>query len=407
MILRAWDLDAFVAECDRLGGPGSPACDTYWREFGYQPAVNVDQDLDPFSDAYVDQQLGLYREISGRDFDQVQNEQAAIDPAALIAAVNPYDHPDPSELSLHVERLSRALRLARPRRGARLLDMGCGWGLSSEVAAYAGLTVTAVDINPHFVALVNGRAERLGHAISATTGTFDSYVPAHAVDVILFYECLHHALRPWTVLERLAPWLVSDGCVALAGEPINTVWWRHWGLRLDALSIYCIRKFGWFESGWSLDFMRQVFASCGLILEVVEDPDARVGYTLIGRPIVIDRQSAGDWLTTAVTEGLETEGVYGVMGDRARLDIVMPVQTSRATLRFRNFRSTPLHLRVTSHGETLFNQSAAHGDVAIAVPRRGAITSVQIEAETWVPHTEIGNGDQRVLSLHLVEISFV
>lgn len=406
MILHARDLDAFVAESDRLGGPGSSECEAYWYGFSYRPNVVVDQDLDPFSDAYVEQQLELYHELSGRRFDQVQNEQAALDPAPLITAVNPYDHPDPSEFSLHVERLSRALRLGAPRRGAHLLDMGCGWGLSSEVAAYAGLTVTAVDINPQFVDLVNGRASRMGHPISAEVGTFDDYVPTRAVDMILFYECLHHALRPWTVLERLTKSLVSDGCVALAGEPVNMEWWRHWGMRLDALSVYCIRKFGWFESGWSLAFIRQVFAHCGLTMEAILDADARVGYTLIGRPATFDRQTAGRWLATGESKGIVIEGDYGVIGERAELNMIMPVQ-GQANLRFHNFRSTPLHLKVTSADAVLFDDVTPHGDVVIAVPRRGAITSVKIEAETWVPDVELGNGDHRSLSIHLAEVYFV
>lgn len=54
----------------------------------------------------------------------------------------------------------RDLRYAKPRRGETVMDMGCGWGLSSELAAYLGLTVIGVDVNPSFVRLVNERAKR-------------------------------------------------------------------------------------------------------------------------------------------------------------------------------------------------------------------------------------------------------
>lgn len=35
------------------------------------------------------------------------------------------------------------------------------------------------------------------------------------------------------------------------------------GLRLDALSVYCIHKFGWFESGWSLGFLKRMIVDAG------------------------------------------------------------------------------------------------------------------------------------------------
>ncbi|MBU6296156.1 MAG: methyltransferase domain-containing protein, partial [Planctomycetes bacterium] len=43
--------------------------------------------------------------------------------------------------------------------GASILDMGCGWGLSSEAMAFSGASVTAVDINPQFVELIEKRAK--------------------------------------------------------------------------------------------------------------------------------------------------------------------------------------------------------------------------------------------------------
>jgi hypothetical protein len=57
--------------------------------------------------------------------------------------------------------------------------------------------------------------------------------------------------------------LKPDGKVFFAGEPINELWWKNWGLRLDACSIYCIRKHGWFESGWSEPFLHHMFDRLG------------------------------------------------------------------------------------------------------------------------------------------------
>jgi hypothetical protein len=74
---------------------------------------------------------------------------------------------------------------------------------------------------------------------------------------------LHHAVKPWETLASLDKSLKRGGKIAFAGEPINEHWWKHWGLRLDIASVYCIRKFGWFESGWTLDFLGACFSRNG------------------------------------------------------------------------------------------------------------------------------------------------
>jgi SAM-dependent methyltransferase len=164
--------------------------------------------------------------------------------------------------------------------------MGCGWGLSSELAAYLGLTVIGVDVNPSFVRLVNERAKRLGHAISAVASTFEDFNAVQPFDIALFYECLHHSVRPWVVICRLAEDLQIGGRLVLAGEPVNDIWWKHWGLRLDALSVYCVRKFGWFESGWSIRFIEEVLYRSGLIPKSHLDNDPEIGYTIVAEKTV-------------------------------------------------------------------------------------------------------------------------
>jgi 2-polyprenyl-3-methyl-5-hydroxy-6-metoxy-1,4-benzoquinol methylase len=282
-LVAAGDLDRFVAHSDELGGPGHPDCERYWQTVTYFPGQAFSSRLDPFSEDYVARQLSLYREISGRVFEQQANEMAHVDVDVHAGAPNPYAHWPPERLALHMERLSRAIRLATPPEGGRLLDMGCGWGLSSELAAYCGLKVTCVDINPDFVALVNRRASRLGLDIKAVAGAFDSFDSGETFDTILFYECFHHALRPWALAARMASLLKPGGALVLAGEPINDFWWNDWGLRLDPLSIYCMRKFGWLESGWSAKFLRKCLSRAGLQVQLHRRAEPETAYIVIGR----------------------------------------------------------------------------------------------------------------------------
>lgn len=406
MLVDAKSLEDFVSKSDALGGPGTPACDAYWADFSYQPTYEVDQSLDPFSEGYVGEQIALYHEIAGRELNQVETEMTALNLAEHVAAVNPYNHPQPSGLALHIERLSKALRLAEIPRGGRLIDMGCGWGLSSELAAYMGLSVSAVDINPNFVSLVNQRAARSGWDISAVQSPFDSYEPVHGADAVLFYECLHHAVRPWTLIETLGQSLGETGKIVLAGEPINAIWWTHWGLRLDAFSVYCIHKFGWFESGWSEGFLTQCFLRAGLGTRVIVDPDPLVGFTVIAQPLKVGVWSGAEFIRSTTATGFTDDPQFGIFGGEGSLDLVFPREATRAELVFQNFRSRTVPARM-SYGDTiLFSGEAAMGPTRITIDRSADRMRVDLVSEVWVPDEELGNGDPRRLSLHLETVTF-
>ena len=403
LVMDSTMLDAFVQTSDEQGGPNSPGCTAYWRDLTYEPSVIVDETLDPFGPEYMAAQLALYHELSGRTLDQAANEQCHFDMPAHVAAANPYGPYDPAAAALHTCRLSRAIMAARPRLGGRVLDMGCGWGLSSEFAAYLGLDVTGVDINPDFVSLVNQRAAVRGTQVRAVNATFDDYVPDRTFDLILFYECLHHAVRPWAVIDRLARSLAPDGAVVLAGEPINEAW-RHWGMRLEPLSIYCIRKFGWFESGWSLGFIKSVFARADMRVDADYDP--ALGYTLVARPMSVGQAALARVAQGCSATGWLAEPDYLVLQGAGSLTVRFPDGTGTAMLDVRNYRGAAVALRITHTGHVLFDGAVAPGGGIIPIPRLATAMRCDLQGEVWTPDTELGNGDRRSMSVHLAGIAF-
>ena len=74
-------------------------------------------------------------------------------------------------------------------------------------------------------------------------------------------------MRVWETLKHCSQFLKADGKIVFAGEPINNTW-KHWGPRLDAESVFVARKYGWFENGWSEDFIAKAFDKAGLKLEL-------------------------------------------------------------------------------------------------------------------------------------------
>jgi predicted nicotinamide N-methyase len=109
--------------------------------------------------------------------------------------------------------------------GKTLLELGCGLGLPSLVAARAGFTVTATDYEETALEGVRYNAERnrIGglrtlvldwRNLPDDLGTFDLVV---AADVL--YETHHPAVLAATILRTLAPsglGLVADPCRAKA-----------------------------------------------------------------------------------------------------------------------------------------------------------------------------------------------
>ncbi|WP_425069222.1 class I SAM-dependent methyltransferase [Reyranella sp.] len=402
--MKAYDaasLDTFVAEVDRLGGVESPLFREAFATFSYRPGIEVDQLIDPLSEDYVEQQVRLYREISGRDLNQADHELTQFDLEAHVAAANPYASPYPSGLALHHLRLATALHLARLGRSPRLLDMGAGWGLSTEFFAGMGCRTTAVDINPSFVELIRRRQQRSNLAIEALQGSFDDFEPSSSFDAVCFYECLHHAVRPWRLIERVRSWLREGGKLLLAGEPFNDLYWKNWGLRLDPLSVYCIRKFGWYESGWSLPFLTACLNRSGFSVETVDIPIEGAGIALIATKIagnalhpakacpvdiaITDSMTSGDFLTLAGSHEIAVEN-----GEAPQV----------LSMHVRNHRPKDVVVSISATSESR-THTISPGPYEFRLKLRPGLNAFSYQAETWVPALELGNDDRRPQSVHI------
>jgi 2-polyprenyl-3-methyl-5-hydroxy-6-metoxy-1,4-benzoquinol methylase len=229
--------------------------------------TQIDQSLDPFSEEYFNQQIALYREISGRELDQVTGELHAFDIEAHLAAPNPTASYNAARVAEQVRALATLVALACLEERPRVLDLGAGGGLSSEVFAYSGCRVHALDIDPLLGRLSLERAMRFGFDIERTVINFDDVGSIDkGYQAAFFYQSFHHCLRPWKLIDDLGHAIDDDGVIGFVGEPVQAVWWKAWGLRLDIESLLVARQHGWFESGWSHEFIRQCFERNGFTL---------------------------------------------------------------------------------------------------------------------------------------------
>lgn len=120
-----------------------------------------------------------------------------------------------------------ALDALELRRGARVLELGCGPGDLTAALAARSAVVHAVDHSP---AMLRAAAVKAPQA-SFEQADVCAYVPRHAYDVVLFAFVLHElpAADVQVVIDRAAKALTPNGCVVVldhAVPPSVAAW--HW-----------------------------------------------------------------------------------------------------------------------------------------------------------------------------------
>ncbi|MGL5448181.1 MAG: class I SAM-dependent methyltransferase [Rhabdaerophilum sp.] len=405
-VLKAEDLDAFVAHSDQLGGPDSPATQSYWANLRYESPLLSHPDADPYSDAYIQHQITLWQELSGRRFDQELNELCHFPFDNHLKASNPYARRDVSTFAHHLASLANVAIAADLPVAPRILDLGCGWGLTSEVFAFLGAEVTAIDIAQDFVDLVNARGKRLGLPMKAFRATFENFEAHDVFDMVLFYECLHHAVRPWAVLDRFANHLADTGKVVLAREPVQDLWWTHWGMRLDPFSIYCVRKFGWFESGFSLSFLKNMAARAGFVVQEHPDPHASVPLYILrlssSRKRDIEPVPLKLLADSGAHEGWKNEGeALLIAAEKSTIDLSKLPGGQYVELDLQNNRGRTIALTITVGSQSSIERPLKPGSNVMRFEKTGIL---RFDAETWRPCDELGTSDTRRLSFHLAKV---
>jgi predicted nicotinamide N-methyase len=120
---------------------------------------------------------------------------------------------------------ARALAEALPNvDGLRVVELGCGLGLPSLVAAAKGGRVTAIDWSPAAVELLRANAARNGLALRADVRDWRERWDER-FDLLLAADVLYEERNVEPVLERVCE-LAPDALLALAGRPYEGAFLR-------------------------------------------------------------------------------------------------------------------------------------------------------------------------------------
>jgi len=99
--------------------------------------------------------------------------------------------------------------LDRPVAGARVVEVGCGYGYFLDAVRELGMT--AVGIDP---AQSAARARERGHDVHAMW--LEAFEPDAPFDVLALFEVLEHLPEPLAALERMREWLAPGAVLALS-----------------------------------------------------------------------------------------------------------------------------------------------------------------------------------------------
>jgi 2-polyprenyl-3-methyl-5-hydroxy-6-metoxy-1,4-benzoquinol methylase len=112
----------------------------------------------------------------------------------------------------------------RLARGARVADVGCGYGWSSIGLArsYPGVTVDGYDVDEPSVVAARRNATEAGVADRMTFSTADVGAltddRAGTYDVVFAFECVHDMPDPVSVLAAMRRMVADDGVVVVMDE---------------------------------------------------------------------------------------------------------------------------------------------------------------------------------------------
>lgn len=227
-----------------------------------ESAFDLDVPTDPFSAEYRLQQLALYGQLHGRPYAK-SNERSPMDVQAMAKSPFPRVHGSSSTVGDQLMGIGFLIKTLRLPKGARILAFGPGWGTTARALAKVGHDVLAIDVGQNFVDLIQERArmERIDTLEARQDDFFDiESQPEASFDAVLFFECFHHCDDHLRLMDGFDRVLKPGGIVCLAAEPINDQFPLPWGLRMDGQSLWAIRRNGWLELGFRLDYFRAAMA---------------------------------------------------------------------------------------------------------------------------------------------------
>ncbi|MBX7112761.1 MAG: methyltransferase [Myxococcaceae bacterium] len=253
-------LDRAMAEAERAFAQSDDAGRAYVSSLEMVPDITFPSD--PLSPEYREAQFALYRQISGRSEYTVRNELSAPDLELGKVQPFPYSTSNPEIVGDQLIAqgfLIKALGVPPP---ARLVEFGPGWGHTTHHFLQLGYSVTAVEVDPTFARLIEHRNRDFAQSLTVVERDMLAFESTQPFDAAIFFESFHHCADHLRMMDKLNSLLTTQGTIIFGAEPICDLPYP-WGIRLDGLSLWSMRRYGWLELGFEPSYFFSMLRSKG------------------------------------------------------------------------------------------------------------------------------------------------
>lgn len=245
------------------------------------PGIRQLAAMDPFSPEYhqgvLDLYLGLRARPDGEYIPERDEAPSAPVPADVWSQLVPWAFRDTAMVGEHLYAWGHILCHLGLASGGSVLEYGPGSGQILLMLARMGFRACGVDVDALALEGIRLQAEGMGLTVPTERALFGEGFGDERFDCILFYEAFHHSLDFQPLLRRLHDRLKPGGRIILCGEPIVANNFPGipypWGPRLDALSVFCMRRFGWMELGFTHAFFVEAARQAGWQADVHAFPN--------------------------------------------------------------------------------------------------------------------------------------
>ena len=255
------ELDSRLDSAERAFAQSHDAGLRVLNSFRYRPPTDLPTDAD--SCEYRERQLDFYRQLSGNsDYSASRSELSIVNADTGPSGLYPYSTRSPKSVGEQLLALGHAIETMSLPPGSRVTEFGSGWGHLTVQLALIGHAVTAVEINPLMAEIISAQATRNDVQIDVHVCDMVEHISPKPIDAAVFFESFHHCFDFHRLLDRLDQSVSDRGIIALIAEPVGPFPFP-WGLRLDGLSLWSIRREGWCELGFSTAYFKRLVESRG------------------------------------------------------------------------------------------------------------------------------------------------
>jgi SAM-dependent methyltransferase len=387
----------------------------YFARTSMEPPAWYDRTLAPDSAAYTQQQLRLWRLVSGRDRDyrpEVDEKEADVetDPVRLPGfyanrAVGCIVHASDEMIAT-----AQILRHCNLHPGGRALEYGAGFGQTALALSRLGVKVDTVDISRQLCRYVKANADFFRTSLTPHVGQFGDNPLGTKFDLIYFQEAFHHAIDFRGVLEKVKSNLAPGGRLLLCGEPVsaaeNELWAPYpWGVRIDGQTVPLIRSRGWMKLGFTHAYLMSVLKRAGFRTEYFPSPQTPRAHVYVcehsrSEDVADFPAMATQTAEAATWHEADAEGRWSK--DRS----VLRFATKKQTLAISavNYLPVPKTLTVENGGREAHFEFEAGESKVVTIPNNGDTIVLSCEAHSPVTLSKGEIADDRSLGLFVKSV---